>query len=119
MIHLAAALLLVTAIPAIAAGGDVWVSAQTGSGKTAAFVLPLLNRLASESRRPGREIRALVLVPTRELARQVSDVLLPLAEKAGLQLTTCYGGAGMDAQINSLAEGTDVVVATPGRKSVV
>ncbi len=56
-----------------------------------------------------------MLVPTRELARQVADVLQPLAEKGGLQLTACYGGAGMDAQIRALAEGTDVLVATPGR----
>src|SRR6202012_1704324 len=62
-----------------------------------------------------RRPRALVLVPTRELARQVADVLLPLAEKAGLELTPCYGGARMDPQIRSLAGGTDVVVATPGR----
>ena len=101
------------------AGRDVCGKAKTGSGKTLAFGVPVLQRLgdprpplASTGPRPPR---GLVLVPTRELARQVAEVLLPLAEKTGLELTACYGGAGMDAQIRSLAEGTDVVVATPGR----
>jgi superfamily II DNA/RNA helicase len=99
-------------------GRDVCGKAKTGSGKTLAFGIPVLQRLGrhpdpfpTAPRRP----RGLVLVPTRELARQVADVLLPLAEKAGLQLTPCYGGAGMDAQVRALAEGTDVIVATPGR----
>ncbi|HEY3811370.1 MAG TPA: DEAD/DEAH box helicase [Acidimicrobiales bacterium] len=98
------------------AGRDVCGKAKTGSGKTLAFGVPMLQRL--DSGRPGprsRRPRGLVLVPTRELARQVADVLLPLAEKVGLDLTPCYGGAGMDAQIKALADGTDVVVATPGR----
>jgi superfamily II DNA/RNA helicase len=99
-------------------GRDVCGKAKTGSGKTLAFGIPVLQRLGrhpdpfpTAPRRP----RGLVLVPTRELARQVADVLLPLAEKAGLQLTPCYGGAGMDAQVRALADGTDVIVATPGR----
>jgi superfamily II DNA/RNA helicase len=101
------------------AGRDVCGKAKTGSGKTLAFGIPMLQRLqdvgtSSGDHRPRRP-RALVLVPTRELARQVADVLLPLAEKAGLELTPCYGGAGMDTQIRALAAGTDVVVATPGR----
>jgi superfamily II DNA/RNA helicase len=99
-------------------GRDVCGKAKTGSGKTLAFGIPVLQRLGrhSELSRPGAQRpRGLVLVPTRELARQVADVLLPLAEKAGLQLTPCYGGAGMDAQVQALAEGTDVIVATPGR----
>jgi superfamily II DNA/RNA helicase len=95
-------------------GRDVCGKAKTGSGKTLAFGVPILQRLgaAGAGQRPPR---GLVLVPTRELARQVADVLQPLAEKSGLQLTACYGGAGMDAQIKALAEGTDVLVATPGR----
>jgi superfamily II DNA/RNA helicase len=100
------------------AGRDVCGKAKTGSGKTLAFGVPILQRLrvqpatsSSSLRRP----RGLVLVPTRELARQVTDVLRPLAQKVGLELTACYGGAGMDAQIRALADGTDVVVATPGR----
>ena len=91
--------------------------AKTGSGKTLAFGVPLLQRLRRDARAPAgpRAPRGLVLVPTRELARQVADVLGPLAETAGLVLTACYGGAGMDAQIKGVRAGTDVVVATPGR----
>jgi len=107
------------------AGRDVCGKAKTGSGKTLAFGLPLLQRIAgasaragalagspqSEPRRPG----GLVLVPTRELARQVADVLAPLAQPLGCRLAVCYGGTGMDAQIKALHKGVDVVVATPGR----
>lgn len=97
-------------------GRDVCGKAKTGSGKTLAFGLPLLARLftatpAAGSRRP----RALILVPTRELARQVADVLEPLAGAVELGLVACYGGIGMDAQIKALGDGVDVVVATPGR----
>jgi superfamily II DNA/RNA helicase len=94
------------------AGRDVCGKAKTGSGKTLAFGIPVLQRLSNQT---GLRPRGLVLVPTRELARQVAGVLRPLAEKLGLQLTACYGGTGMDAQIRALADGTDVVVATPGR----
>jgi superfamily II DNA/RNA helicase len=100
------------------AGRDVCGKAKTGSGKTLAFGVPVLQRLASRPSPPSsgpRPPRGLALVPTRELARQVAEVLQPLAGKTGLELTACYGGAGMDAQIRSLAEGTDLVVATPGR----
>jgi superfamily II DNA/RNA helicase len=106
-------------IPDALAGRDVCGKAKTGSGKTLAFGLPLLQRLAADSdhrpRRGPRPPRGLILVPTRELARQVSDVLLPLAETLKLSLTVCYGGTGMDIQRRSLAAGTDVIVATPGR----
>jgi superfamily II DNA/RNA helicase len=95
-------------------GRDVCGKAKTGSGKTLAFGLPVLQRLGRH-RAQSRLPRGLVLVPTRELARQVADVLRPMAEKTGLQLTPCYGGAGMDAQVRALADGTDVIVATPGR----
>jgi superfamily II DNA/RNA helicase len=101
------------------AGRDVCGKAKTGSGKTLAFGVPILQRLGeagtASADQGHRAPRGLVLVPTRELARQVADVLLPLAEQAGLQLTACYGGAGMDAQVKALAAGTDVLVATPGR----
>ncbi len=101
------------------AGRDVCGKAKTGSGKTLAFGLPLVQRLQGPvaGGRPagGRPPRALVLVPTRELARQVADVLEPLAGASGITLTACYGGTAMDAQIKALREGTDVVVATPGR----
>ncbi|MDQ6782271.1 MAG: DEAD/DEAH box helicase [Actinomycetota bacterium] len=94
-------------------GRDVCGKAKTGSGKTLAFGLPLLQRLAVD---PGaKDPRGLILVPTRELARQVADVLEPLAKAAGHRLTACYGGTAMDAQIADLHGGTDLVVATPGR----
>jgi superfamily II DNA/RNA helicase len=99
-------------------GRDVCGKAKTGSGKTLAFGVPVLQRLGCQSDQlpPGpRRPRGLVLVPTRELARQVAEVLLPLAEKVGLQLTACYGGSGLDEQVRALADGTDVIVATPGR----
>ena len=106
------------------AGRDVCGKAKTGSGKTLAFGLPLLQRVeasrsapdgAASPARSRRPPLGLILVPTRELAKQVADVLEPLAEVAGLALTACYGGTGMDAQIKALEEGTDVLVATPGR----
>ncbi|HMC38393.1 MAG TPA: DEAD/DEAH box helicase [Acidimicrobiales bacterium] len=108
-------------IPDALAGRDVCGKAKTGSGKTLAFGLPLLQRL----RRPlqeadgqpgrGRAPRGLVLVPTRELARQVADVLQPLADVRGLTLGVSYGGTNMDAQVKSVRAGLDVVIATPGR----
>ena len=99
-------------IPDALAGRDVCGKAQTGSGKTLAFGLPVLMRT---SRAQPRRPHALVLVPTRELARQVEDVLRPLAEWRGLRLGAVYGGAPMDRQIKSLRQGLDIVVATPGR----
>ena len=99
------------------AGRDVCGKAKTGSGKTLAFGVPLLQRIAATApaRARRRPPRALVLVPTRELAGQVAGVLAPLAGALGMDLTACYGGTGMDTQIASLRDGTDVIVATPGR----
>jgi superfamily II DNA/RNA helicase len=107
-------------LPDALAGRDVLGRAETGSGKTLAFGLPLLIRVAAGSAgRPGRTgrpmPRALVLVPTRELARQVHGELAPLAAPLGLRLLAVYGGASMRAQVQALRHGTDVVVATPGR----
>ncbi len=103
-------------IPDALAGRDVCGKAQTGSGKTLAFGLPLLQRIRRDSARtPGRAPRGLVLVPTRELARQVADVLDPLAERCGLVLGVCYGGTSMDQQLKGVRAGVDVVIATPGR----
>ena len=94
------------------AGRDVCGKAKTGSGKTLAFGLPLLERLdKAESRRP----RGLVLVPTRELALQVHDVLAPLAKAIGSRVVAVYGGADMNKQIKSLADGVEAIIATPGR----
>lgn len=103
------------ALPDALAGRDVLGRAQTGSGKTLAFGLPLLVRLASAGRRQSRAPRGLVLVPTRELARQVAEVLAPLGRRLGVRVTTVYGGAPMGRQIDQLSRGVDIVVATPGR----
>jgi superfamily II DNA/RNA helicase len=110
-------------LPDALAGRDVLGRAQTGSGKTLAFGLPVLTRLAGDTEGPGHLAslrtptapRALVLVPTRELARQVAGELEPLAAVLSLRVTTVYGGAHMGRQIDELRRGVDVVVATPGR----
>jgi superfamily II DNA/RNA helicase len=90
--------------------------AQTGSGKTLAFGLPMLARLAERpQRRQEKAPRGLILVPTRELAKQVADVLIPLGHAVGVTVTTVYGGAPLGRQIDRLRRGVDIVVATPGR----
>ncbi len=101
------------AIPALMAGRDVVASAETGSGKTAAFLLPIFTRFLSV-KRPGGT-RALVLVPTRELAAQVRTVALELSEGTSIGCASVYGGVGMDEQSRALRAGVDLVVATPGR----
>ncbi|HEX7147008.1 MAG TPA: DEAD/DEAH box helicase, partial [Actinomycetota bacterium] len=103
-------------LPDALAGRDVLGRAETGSGKTLAFGLPLLVRTAAtRGRRLARRPRALVLVPTRELADQVHDELLPLAEVLGLRLLAVYGGVSLQRQVQQLRREIDVVVATPGR----
>jgi len=99
-------------IPPALEGRDVCGKAKTGSGKTLAFGLPLLIR---GERGTSRKPRGLVLVPTRELALQVHDVLAPLAEAVGKRVVAVYGGAPMERQIAALRAGVDIVVATPGR----
>ncbi|HKE74335.1 MAG TPA: DEAD/DEAH box helicase [Acidimicrobiales bacterium] len=99
-------------IPDALAGRDVCGKAKTGSGKTLAFGLPLVERVAPAS---ARRPTGLVLVPTRELCLQVSEVLRPLAEARNLRLVAVYGGAQMGAQIAGLEAGAEIVVATPGR----
>jgi superfamily II DNA/RNA helicase len=99
-------------IPDALAGRDVCGKAKTGSGKTLAFGLPLVERVAAAS--PKRPT-GLVLVPTRELAIQVADVLRPLIEARSLRLVAVYGGAQMGKQISALEAGAEIVVATPGR----
>ena len=105
-------------LPDALAGRDILGRAQTGSGKTLAFGIPLLARLESDGsaaeRRRGAP-RGLVLVPTRELAQQVTDALGPLARRLGLRIVSVYGGAPMHKQITGLRSGVDIVVATPGR----
>jgi superfamily II DNA/RNA helicase len=103
-------------LPDALAGRDLLGRAETGSGKTLAFGLPLLARLATGAGEPGRRRpRALVLVPTRELARQVDGELGPLAASVGLRTLAVYGGAPLRGQVRALGRGIDVVVATPGR----
>ena len=101
------------------AGRDVCGKAKTGSGKTLAFGLPLLQRTAETAtdERPSRPARprALVLLPTRELAVQVHDVIAPLAEAMDLAVAAVYGGADIDRQVARLRKGVDVIIATPGR----
>jgi ATP-dependent RNA helicase RhlE len=105
------------AIPAILRGGDVWASAKTGSGKTAAFLLPLLDLLAARPARAPRPLRALVLVPTRELAVQIGEALERLGRHLAAPLVTrvAIGGVSINPQLMALRGGADVVVATPGR----
>jgi ATP-dependent RNA helicase RhlE len=107
------------AIPVILEGRDVLAGAQTGTGKTAGFTLPLLQRLASHanaSPSPARHpIRALVLTPTRELAAQVEESIRTYGRHLHLKTTLVYGGVGINPQIDALRRGVDVLVATPGR----
>jgi superfamily II DNA/RNA helicase len=101
-------------LPDALAGRDILGRAQTGSGKTLGFSLPLVARLAGGRTLPGRP-RGLVLVPTRELATQVQTVLTPLARAMGLRVTTVYGGVSQRPQVAALSRRTDIVVACPGR----
>jgi ATP-dependent RNA helicase RhlE len=107
------------AIPVILEGRDVLAGAQTGTGKTAGFTLPLLQRLAARantSPSPARHpIRALVLTPTRELAAQVEDSIRTYGRHLHLKTTLVYGGVGINPQIDALRRGVDILVATPGR----
>jgi ATP-dependent RNA helicase RhlE len=97
-------------IPLVLQSRDVVGTSQTGSGKTAAFVLPILQVL-----QPGSGIRALIVTPTRELARQIEEMALPLAERRGFRVLAVYGGVRIDGQIKRLRKGIDLLVATPGR----
>ncbi len=103
------------AIPVLLSGGDMLGQAATGTGKTAAFALPLLDRLSRDARTNRGKVRALVLVPTRELAMQVAEALHKYAKGSHLNVVPVYGGAPMDHQIRALRRGTEVVVGTPGR----
>ncbi len=99
-------------IPAILEGRDVLGLAQTGTGKTAAFALPILERLLAG---PRRKLRALVLSPTRELAEQTHAAFNQLGQKTGLHSLTLYGGVGIQPQISKLRAGAEIAVACPGR----
>jgi ATP-dependent RNA helicase RhlE len=100
------------AMPHILSGKDVMGLAQTGTGKTAAFVLPMLQHLLSG---PRRKVRALIIAPTRELAEQTHNAILGLARKTDLTSMSIYGGVGIQPQIKRLRKGVDIVTACPGR----
>lgn len=104
------------AIPAILEGQDLIAEAQTGTGKTAAFGLPIIERLSQVPvTEPYHDIRALVLVPTRELAVQVGETLLAYGQYVGMRVISIFGGVRFDNQIRKMKRGADVLVATPGR----
>src|SRR3954451_995883 len=108
------------AIPLLLAGSDVLAEAPTGTGKTAAFALPLLHRLVGaqpdhKAKLPDGHISALVLVPTRELAMQVSEAIHSYAQGLSIRVLPVYGGQAIGLQLRALQKGVDVVVATPGR----
>jgi ATP-dependent RNA helicase RhlE len=103
------------AIPLAVQGKDIIGCAQTGTGKTAAFVLPLLNKLSAPHPSSRRHVRALILTPTRELAQQVEDFITGYGRFTSLQSLSVYGGVNMGSQLKRLARGVDIVIATPGR----
>jgi ATP-dependent RNA helicase RhlE len=104
------------AIPLLLAGHDLLGCAQTGTGKTAAFALPLLNNLTLSAKKPmPRQPRALVLTPTRELAIQVHDSFTTYGKHLSLKYTVVFGGVGQNPQVQAMRNGVDVLVATPGR----
>ncbi|WP_194713499.1 DEAD/DEAH box helicase [Noviherbaspirillum soli] len=106
------------AIPAVLAGGDLLAGAQTGTGKTAGFTLPILHRLSGAGAQPAsaaRPIRALILTPTRELAAQVEESVRIYGKYLKLTSAVIFGGVGIHPQIKTLKQGVDILVATPGR----
>lgn len=100
-------------IPSILQGKDVMGLAQTGTGKTAAFALPIIQKLMQEG--PRSVVRALIIAPTRELAQQIHEAINELAKNTGLRSVTLFGGVNINPQINSLERGVEIVVACPGR----
>ncbi len=106
----------IEAIPLILAGRDLLGVAQTGTGKTAAFVLPILQHLAQQRRQAkARIVRALILAPTRELALQIGERVAVYGRHTGLRHTVVLGGVGQNPQVKALAGGIDILIATPGR----
>ena len=103
------------AIPAVLTGSDVMAAAQTGTGKTAGFTLPLLQRLDNGTRVKSNHVRALVLTPTRELAAQVHDSVVLYGQHVSLRSAVVFGGVKINPQMMALRRGVDILVATPGR----
>ena len=102
------------AIPLVLEGRDLIAAASTGTGKTAAFLLPILSTLP-RGKRGKRAPRVLVVSPTRELAQQISQTCMQITRKTGHYVTTVFGGTPYGPQINEIRRGTDVLIATPGR----
>ncbi len=100
------------AIPRVMQGGDVMGLAQTGTGKTAVFVLPMLHRLLTGSR---SHVRGLIIAPTRELAEQINESIIEMGKETGIRSLTIYGGVNAKPQVAKLKQGVDIVVACPGR----
>ncbi len=103
------------AIPVVLAGGDLLAGAQTGTGKTAGFALPVLQRLATTPARKKGAVRALILTPTRELAAQIGENVESYSKHVALKSLVVFGGVNINPQIKALRAGVDVLVATPGR----
>ena len=103
----------VQAMPSVLKGQDVLGLAQTGTGKTAAFALPIMQRLLTTGRRGP--VRALVIAPTRELAEQIHNAFATMGEKTGLRSVSIYGGVGMPPQVARVKQGAEIIVACPGR----
>lgn len=104
------------AIPSVLEGKDIFGCAQTGTGKTAAFALPILQLLSkNKNQQPSKAIKALVLAPTRELALQISDSFRDYGKHLGISHTTIFGGTSQNKQVNDLKRGVDILIATPGR----
>ena len=102
-------------IPAVLKGGDLLAAAQTGTGKTAGFTLPILQRLSTTPGSGKRQLRVLILTPTRELAAQVQESVLTYGKYTGLKSAVIFGGVGANPQIKAIQAGLDILVATPGR----
>jgi len=103
------------AIPAILSGRDVLAASQTGTGKTAAYSLPVIERLSAGTRVKPNQVRALILVPTRELAVQIAHSIQTICDAFKLHLVAVYGGVKINPQMMTLRKGADVLIATPGR----
>ncbi|MCU4675400.1 DEAD/DEAH box helicase [Catenovulum sp. 2E275] len=103
------------AIPAILSGRDIMAAAQTGTGKTAGFTLPILEKLATQKRASSNQVKALVLTPTRELAAQVADNITKYSEFLTIRADVVYGGVKINPQMLRLTKGVEILVATPGR----
>lgn len=103
------------AIPKVLEGKDVLASAQTGTGKTAGFTLPMLHNLIANPRQGRRKVRALVLTPTRELAAQIYDNVREYSKYVDIKSTVIFGGVNQNPQVRTIRQGVDILVATPGR----